>query len=55
MVELDEDKIGTQMENLTCPDCGKGWMVRDWGDMMVCQNCGSKFEIEELIKNISGG
>ncbi len=50
MVELDL-KEG-EGENLDCPECGEGWLALDRDDTMVCQNCGARFDRNELLKNI---
>ncbi|MEF8874880.1 MAG: hypothetical protein V5A88_09475 [Candidatus Thermoplasmatota archaeon] len=46
-----EDK-NKDLANLSCPECNSGWLVRDWEKNMVCQNCGAKFDMEELLKKI---
>ncbi|MDR1713150.1 MAG: DUF2318 domain-containing protein [Coriobacteriales bacterium] len=34
----------------TCYDSGRGYYVQD-GDVLVCQNCGSRFDIDTLAVN----
>ncbi|MFP3872023.1 MAG: hypothetical protein ACLFVL_03990 [Candidatus Aenigmatarchaeota archaeon] len=51
MIELEEEDR-EELENLTCPKCGKGWLARDWNDDMVCQNCGAKFDMEQVLKDM---
>lgn len=49
MKNAEEEK---RFQNLNCPKCDQGWLARDWDDNMVCQNCGAKFDVEDLFKRI---